>query len=413
MVIRSSPNIREPFTKNVSFMFVVYWGILVLWQNVSNAELRGTADLFIKIGLLAYFVIFYLVKGKTVNTKALVIVALGVSLMITAGSEGQLPLSSFVAYLYPILILLMVYGVGDKLQINRSQLVAFCNCVIGITMYAAVYALIFCWDQFSGALSVEKSYGNELSSFFVSNHEYGMYLVAAIISCIVCLRLCPNLRRLGRNMYIAAIVVCAINLILTFSRTSLLGMCVFLLVYFGLESRKNRKWLVFLVVLIVALLNVFPALSDFTYKIVLKENQSAGRDELFAYGIQYFENGSVFEKIFGHGVTEIQLHFEKHLSHESVHNAYLQTLLYFGLIGCFAMIFFILSQVVASVRFLKTDRFAGAFSLSLVLSAVAMMFTNTAIIFTSAIDSFFLTAFFILVPKYIRNSVQKESFLKE
>ncbi len=123
--------------------------------------------------------------------------------------------------------------------------------------------------------------------------------------------------------------------------------------------------------------------------------------------------GSVFEKIFGHGVTEIQLHFEKHLSHDSVQNAYLQTLLYFGLIGCFAMIFFILSQVVDSVRFLKTDRFAGAFSLSLVLSAAAMMFTNTAIIFTSAIDSFFLTAFFILVPKYIRNSVQKESFLKE
>lgn len=393
-------------------MFIVYWGILVLWQNVSNAELRGTADLFIKIGLLAYFVIFYLAKGKTLNTKALAVMALGGSLLITAGSESQLPLSSLVAYLYPILILLMVYGVGDKLQINRSQLVAFCNCVIGITLYAAVYALIFCWDQFAGALSVEKSYGNELSSFFVSNHEYGMYLVAAIISCIVCLRLCPNLRRLGRNMYIAAIVVCAINLILTFSRTSLLGMGVFLLVYFGLESRKNRKWLVFLVVLIVALLNVFPALSDFTYKIVLKENQSAGRDELFAYGIKYFENGTAFQKIFGHGITELELHFEKYMDHGKVHNAYLQTLLYFGLIGCIAMISFVLSQVVASVRLLKTDRFAGALSLSLVLSAAAMMFTNTAIIFTSAIDSFFLTAFFIIVPKYIRNSVCQNHFLE-
>ena len=89
MVIRSSQNTRESFTKNVSFMFIVYWGILVLWQNVSNAELRGTADLSIKIGLLAYFVIFYLVKGKTLNTKALAVMALGCSLLITAGSESQ------------------------------------------------------------------------------------------------------------------------------------------------------------------------------------------------------------------------------------------------------------------------------------------------------------------------------------
>lgn len=413
MVIHSPKQPRESFTQNVSFMFVVYWGILVLWQNVSNVELRGTADLFIKIGLLAYFVIFYLVKAKTLNTKALAVIALGSSLLITAGSEGQLSLSSLVAYLYPILILLMVYGVGDKLQINRSQLVAFCNCVICITLYAAVYALIFYWDQFSGALEVQYAYGNELSSFFVSNHEYGTYLVAAIISCIVCLRLCPDLRPIGRNLYIATIIICALNLILTFSRTSLLGIGVFLLIYCALGGPKNRKWLIFLVVLFVLLLNAFPVLSDFVYKIVLKENRAAGRDELFAYGIQYFENGTVFEKIFGYGISAPRLSFEQYLDHGSVHNAYLQTLLYFGLIGCFAMISFILSQVVASVRFLKTDRFAGAFSLSLVLSAAAMMFTNTAIIFTSAIDSFFLTAFFVLVPKYVRNSVCNGTFLEQ
>ena len=410
MVIYPHQKSKDSFIKNVSFMFVVYWGILVLWQNVSGAELRGTADLFIKIGLLIYFVGFYLLRARMLNSKVFYVLLLGMALLITATTETQFPLSNVIAYVYPILILLMVYGLGDGLQIKRTHLLAFCNCVICITVYAVVYAVLFCPEQFTDAVSAQYAYGNEMRSFFISSHEYGMYLVAAIICAILCLRLSSEMSALRKFFYIAVIVLLFVNLILTFSRTSLLGLGVFILIYCFFGAPKTKKWIVMALVLIALLVTIYPSLSEFFFKIVLKENDMAGRDNLFAYGIQYFKNGTIFEQIFGYGIYAPRAYFEIYLDHGSVHNGYLQVLLYYGLIGCGAMVIFLLSQIVTSIRFLRIDRFVGTLSLALVLSASAMMLTNTSIIFTSSIDSFFMTMFFILVPKYLRNSTRNQMF---
>lgn len=410
MVIRIPKNPKNSFTRNVSFMFVVYWAILVLWQNITVSETHDTVDTAIKIILLIYFAIFYMLKAKTMNTKVLLVLLLAISLMITAVTEKALSFDSIIAYAYPVLILFLVYGLGDGLQINRFHLYSFCNCIIWIVAYTVFYAILFCNDQYAAALSAQSAYGNELCSFFISNHEYGMYLVAAIISSIVCLRLYPDMGRVRKSVYVIAIALFALNLVLTFSRTSMLGLGVFLLTYCFFETPKARKWIVIVVALIGLALLVFPALTDFVYKIVLKENNAAGRDDLSQYGLQYFKNGTVFEKIFGHGIQNIKKYFKEQLDHSSAHNGYLQVLLNFGLVGCGAMVLFLLSQVGISFRFRKVDRFIGTLSLALVLCAAAMMFTNTAIVFMSPIDSFFLTMFFIWVPKYVRNSVSKKEF---
>lgn len=410
MVIRFRNQSENPFIKNVSFMFIVYWGGLVLWQNIGLAETRESIDLVIKMGLIVYFTVFYLLRAKTFNAKALITMALAMCLLVTASSEKQFPLSNVIAYVYPILILFLVYGLGDSMEINCSHLLAFCNCVICITGYAAIYAVLFRWEQFAGVFSVENAYGNELSSFFISSHEYGTYLVASIISAIICLRLDSDMSRLRKSLYIMAIVLFGVNLILTFSRTSMLGLAVFLTIYSFFEVPKAKKWIITVCVLIGAVLILFPSLSEFVYKIVLKENDDAGRTDLFQYGVQYYNNGTVFQKVFGHGIYETRANFEKYYDYGSVHNGYLQVLLYYGLIGCSAMVVFILAQVFIGIRFIKKDRLIGTLSLALILCAASMMLTNTMLIFQSSIDSFFLTAFFVLVPKYVRNSVLNQGF---
>ncbi len=410
MRIQSASSTKTGFYRNVSFMFVVYWGILVLWQNVSGAETRGTMDLLIKVGLMAYFVGFYLLRARAFNVKAFLVVLLAMSLMITASTESQFSLSNIVAYAYPVIILFVVYGFGDNLQINRAQLLSFCKCIIGITLYAAIYAVIFCWDQFAGAISLKYAYGNELSSFFISNHEYGMYLVAAIIACTLCLDLSEKRGSLRKVYYLAVIAFLAVNLILTFSRTSMLGLAVFLLVYVIWGKKSARKWFLLLGVAVVALLAISPKLTEFVFNIVFKGNNAAGRDVLLEQGIRYYNGGDVAQKIFGYGIYETRDYFEKHFEHGSVHNAYLQVLLYYGVIGVGMLVCFLLSQLIGGARFCKKDRYVGAVSVGLLLSAMAMMFTNTAIIFTSSIDSFFLTMFFVLIPKYVRNSIRKQAF---
>lgn len=409
MKIRIQLNPKRSFLKNVSFMFVLYWGILVLWQNISGTETRGTADLLIKIGLLGYFVLFYLRQATAISVKVIPVFLLAIALFITATQETQFPLSNLIAYVYPILILLMVYGVGNRLEINRGQLLCFCNCVIGIVLYAAIYALIFCWDQFAGAFSVSSAYGNELSSFFVSNFEYGMYLEVAIICCLLCISLTPKMSVAQRFMYVTFIIILAANLILTFSRTTILSLLLVVAAYGFASGSKGRKWVLFTAAIIGGLLMV-PAISDFVSNVVFKNNNLADRDVLLQQGVLYIQNGTGMEKLFGFGIYEPRLYFSTHFEHPNLHNAYLQVLMYFGYIGCISLVVFMLSQVIANIKLIRKDQKIGAVMLGLSLGAMLIMLTTTALVFSSTIDSFFLTMFFVLMPKYVRNSIYAGNF---
>lgn len=410
MVIRIRYAGKDSFFHSVGFMFVVYWAVLVFWQNVGGAELRGTWDTLIKIGLLLYFVCYYLKRTRIIGHKVTWILLLAVCLLLTAIREVKFPLSNVIAYVYPIVFLLMVYGLGDRFEITRDHLIAFCNCIIVITLYAAIYALIFHWDQFVGVLSQENAYGNELTSFFISNHEYALYLAAAIISCFICLSLPDNLSAAKKRWYTLALIILLPNFLLTYSRTALFGLAAFYLVYLFFAQDRAKKWVVVGLVAIVAILVLFPDLSSFVYRILLKENALSGRDVLLEKGIEMFQKGSIIQKLFGFGIYGTRDLFETKYEHGSVHNAYLQILLYHGVAGLLFLLAFLVSQVSACFMFMKKDRFLGTIHLGMILMASLMMLTNTAIVFTSPIDSYFLTMFMFIVPKYVRNAVNKERF---
>lgn len=408
MVIRIRYADKDSFFHSVGFMFVVYWAVLVFWQNVGGAELRGTWDTLIKIGLLLYFVCYYLKRTRIIGHKVTWILLLTVCLLLTAIREEKFPLSNVIAYVYPIVFLLMVYGFGDRFEITRDHLIAFCNCIIVITLYAAIYALIFHWDQFTGAFSIDGAYGNELSSFFVSNFEYGMYLVAAITSCIICLKYSANNGQ-KRIFYLCVLIIFASNLILTFSRTSIFSIGVLIAVFFMLGSKKTKRWLATGIIGGLILFAV-PEIRRFAYEIVLKENQLSGRDILMREALKLFNDGTPLEKLFGFGIYDTRELFRQEHNHSSVHNAYLQVLICHGVVNLAFMVTFLLVQLRVAVSFIKKDCFLGVLFLGMLLIAITMMTTTTAQIFSSPIDSYFLTMFFIVVPKYVRNSVTSGSF---
>lgn len=409
-IINSKQTIQPKFCDSVGFMFVLYWAILVAWQNISGVEARTGIDSVIKIGLLCYFVRFYTLRMKGISSKISTVFFLSVILLLTALRTETYSLSIFIAYVYPILFMCMVYGIGDKFVISKTHFISFCNCVIVITFYAAVYAIIFCWNQFQGASSVSQAYGNELRSFFISSHEYGLYLVSAIVSCFLCLEFQPSISSFKKMIYIICMLLFLINLLLTFSRTSILALFIIVVIFSFVGNGKLRKWTQMSLVVSVLIVLFSANFSDFFYSIVLKENQTGGRDVLLEGAFMYFSNGSIIEKIFGFGISETRTFFANTYNHGSIHNTYVQILLYYGIAGLIFLITFIWSQIVACVQLIKTNRLLGSFFLGLVLSASAMMFTNTAIVFTSSIDSYFLTIFMFIVPKYVRNAIQYGMF---
>lgn len=403
--------LTKSYKRNISFVLFVYWFVLVLWQNIGETEARSTIDIIVKMVLIIYFVLYYTMHSKTISKSIILVILLLFSLLVTILLENSITISSMISYIFSLLFIFMVYCFGNKFEINQKQFLIFLNSIIFVMLYAAVYSFVFCQNQFLHVFSISGAYGNELSSFFVSSHEYGMYLVYAITSCLICLHFKRSGTRSEKIPYILAIMFFLTNLLLTFSRTSILAAFILLFVYILFSGNSNLKFLC--VIIIILALIVFltsSTISDFVYKIILKENNLAGRGTLTGLAIQYFNEGTILEKLFGHGIADSRTFFETITGHGSIHNGYLQVLVYYGLCVFLSMVLFLISQCYSCIKIIRKDRYMGSILLGILMSAIAMMFTNTSILFHSSIDSYFLTIFAVVIPKYIRNSIENNNF---
>lgn len=397
---------------NVHIVFLIYWCVLVVWQNISGSSNRSGMDLLIKLALIITLSLYcFFHTNRYVGRNFLYLVAFAIFLSIPFMSVEQISSNIMISYLFPCLFIFLTFVLGDKYEINKRQLITFFNVVIFVVVYMAIYAIIFCSEQFLSAFSLSSAYGHELSSFLPSNHEYGLYLVGGITGCFICLHLKRHLALRQRFPYIVALIFFIPNLILTYSRTSIFGMACILVIYVIL-SDKNKLKRVIIGVLTGAVVVVcsVPALRSFFMLIVFKNNNLAGRDTLSDLAIEFFRTGSVFKKLFGHGITESRIFFEQTTSHGSVHNAYLQILIYFGVIIFGFMIVFLISQLYANIKLYQKEKFWGAVCIAVLVMCICVMFVNTAYIFNSLIDSYFLTIISIIIPKYVRNSINAGTF---
>ena len=66
-----------------------------------------------------------------------------------------------------------------------------------------------------------------------------------------------------------------------------------------------------------------------------------------------------------------------------------------------------------TIQTIKKDKFIGTIFTGFAFACIVPMLTTTATIFTSQVDSFFLTMFMIVIPKYVRNSIASETFYND
>lgn len=93
------------------------------------------------------------------------------------------------------------------------------------------------------------------------------------------------------------------------------------------------------------------------YVVVLKENKSDARIELYLLALSYFENSPLINQIFGHGIVESRQYFESMTSHGSIHCAYLQALTYYGILGVVFMLLFLISQIKSGIKIWRRNRY--------------------------------------------------------
>ncbi len=400
--------------KSVCFTFGLYWLILVLWQNVGSALLRGTADTLLKLILLVFLTIRFFSRGKTIRKKNFLIICIfGVTQLLSylLYDSDVLNLGVLISYVFPFLFILLTYGIGDNLFIYEEELEVLNKLVRFVCMYSILYTVIFEPSQFTAAFTSKTGYGSELHSFFTSMYEFALYLFYAIVTCVMKVHKLQNESIRKRMPYYLMMFLFFGVQILTFSRTAILGTISFLIIYtiFFLQSKESKVFL-FVAFIILSIVLLYAPLRVYLFETVFKSGISNSRKKLMPLALSYFSEGDLLQKLFGHGISTTRAYFFTELDYASVHNGYLQVLIYYGIVGEVFLILFLCSQCIAALRIIKIDKYIGVLSLAMLSFAVLTMFPSTLVVFNSSIDCFFLTTMLIILPKYMRNAVYNRCF---
>ena len=214
--------------------------------------------------------------------------------------------------------------------------------------------------------------------------------------------------------YYFIVVLFAINLVLTFSRTSIIAFIVLMLLYvFFAKSKKTKKIILFLFVIAIAAILLLPSLQEFFVDIVFKGNADSGRSELANIGLNIYQSSSLDRKIFGNGFSNVSDMIELSSIHSNTHNGYIQVLLATGICGLIITVGILVVQFIINLKFIQQAKkysfllilYAGS-----VLIAAVYMMTSTCTIFYSNIDAYYLTIMAFIIPKYVRNAIKAETF---
>ena len=393
-----------------------YWIILVIWQNLRHTVTRSGIDLAIKVGLILWLLIEFLWVEHTFSKKPFIYFStfLTFFLLVYVFIERSFKFSTILIYIYPLLLVFLTCVLGNSFTINIHELLYLCNGTVITVAYITIFGLIFHSDQFIKALTASTAYGNELRSFFVNSHEYGLYLAGGVVCCLIALKIKSRAKIRDKFYYWLALLLFFPSLLLTYSRTTLLGiLCVFVVLV--IFSKKNGiKRALIIGGIIIALLIIFiEPVRTFVFNNILKENKLGVREDIYQMSFEYFKEGSVTEILFGRGIEASRAFSVEETTHTSVHNAYLQILLYYGIIGLLFLAVFYIVQIIETIKLLKINRFCGAMMLAVEIMGIVVMFTNTAYVFFSSTDSYFLTLVSIIVPKYVRNAINDGVFYVE
>lgn len=409
-------NLKKDKIRNKSHLHInlyVYWVLLMAWQLFRPTSNRSLVDILVKVCLILFLIVSAArIRLLYPKSNAIIFILFTFYMLLNMFvNEKAFNASIIITYFFPILFSFFFLIRLSYYQITKEEYFKFLNLIIIADLVMVGYSLIFQFGKFKNALTITNAYGYELSSFFLSNHEYALYLLLGFQSCLFCYHFITDTKRNGNTKYIFIALLFLINIVLTFSRTALLGAAVLIIVYILLsKNNRVRNIMIFSIIILFLLLLFSDTMRNFVLKIVLKDNNDAGRLEMWDYGIRAFNDSSILEKIIGQGYSKVLNDLFLFSNHKSFHNAYIQVLLQYGIIGFIFFVGIILTSILNGIKTMRKNRFLGVMFVSMSLSMIAYMFTNTTLIMQSSIDSYILTIFIIIIPKYVNNSIEQNLF---
>lgn len=407
--------ITPPKKNNVYLILFMYWLILLVWQNVRSAANRDSIDTIIKACLIVFLTVYFVMRTKTVKSSVLIVFLAYIFIIsVTKLTASSFQLADAMYYYFPFLMFLVTMGFGGNSTISKDDVVKLFYMLTFTVLYIVIYSWIFQTDKYLHAFSVSNAYGNELTSFLASSHEFGYYLAFGIMGAILCNDLDAKMNSLRRTYLIFVIVLFSVSLILTFSRTAILVFLSMLLWYvFSSGQRGLKRALLIVVVILAVIIIVVQPIREYVLQIVFKNNNDAGRDELATGGLEVFQRAPLINRLFGYDKYTIGRYLSREFSHSSFHNAYVQTLVCNGIVGVLFVVGCFIYEAIHIARTMRISpgwrRLSNLFFSFEVALLISMLFQTNSL-FASSIDSYFLTLFGFLLPIYADNAIRQDDY---
>lgn len=400
---------KKKVYKSIVYPIFIYWITLVLVQNLGEYVGTSSISLAIKAALVVYLSISFFIREVTFKTLNILlwIIFTGFVLLNLTMHEQVIDGSIIIYYFFPIIFTFLTFVCGSDTKISRKDYFKFLKLVIATVTYMCLYSIFFRTSHFLGMFSFNSAYGNELTSFFYSSHEYGMYLVFGITSIMICYQATKKLK--VRFLYLCLLLLFSANLVVTFSRTSYLA-CVVIIAVFVFLSRnhKIKKWFIIAIAILAAVIIFIPQMREFVFRMMFKENNDAGRFDMWEIAMRDYKTFPFYQKLLGGGLSATKRYVGITFEHGSLHNMILQVLFVWGVAGMVFMVCVVIHSISNAIRIYRKDRNMSVIFLALSFSAIAFMMTNTACLMQSPIDSYMLTVFTVIIPKYVSNYIEEK-----
>ena len=384
-----------------------YWIMVILWQTFRPVANRSLVDTFVKVALFG-IVLLYSIKHR--NTKhsnnitvifAVYLITQVITIFCDSITNGVVITTIFMM----IQIVVFLIWLHNE-EISKATLEWFAKGVIIVAIVMGAYSIIYKTGRFIRAYTSIGAYGSECRSFLYSNHEYALYLATAIMFTVWL----QFSKRIEWKSFVLLISFLAINLISAFSRTAIMGciIAVSLLAFAAGKEYFSRLVVTGCSVFFISMAS--GKIRNFILNKILKGSiekagsiVDEGRSAMYQSEWWYFKEGSLLEKLFGHGYAGNQA---------GGHDAYLVILNTGGVI----MFIFFMTLVIFCLKkswiCMQNDKMIGSLCLGLQMLVLLYMVAQTPIIFYSTMDSFFITVLFVMIPfytsNYLANGMEKE-----
>lgn len=242
-------------------------------------------------------------------------------------------------------ILIFIVGVNNQ-EITKEEICKFLKkmCILGII--SVIINVMLNYKSMLNILIITNSYNANFSSFFPNRNQFGLFMLIMIIS----LSLLINMKY--EKKYILYFIIFILNLILSMSRNSILGLVVFFIMFFYYKYIKERKkitanklFLYYLGIIVIIILIFIFFNNTKVYKIINNlfiradslENGS-GRFDVWKNGILIFLQ---YNPLFGVGrYKALELNKILYGSNlEYFHSLYIEKIAEHGIVGFISLIY--------------------------------------------------------------------------